>query len=108
MSLGIVLKGSRKIQGLMLDPPQREEINCTETVFEDMKNLRILIVRNTSFSREPSCLPNNLRLLDWKDYPSQSFPSGFYPRKIGAFNLSRSPLLVLEEPFKVQLLDLIM
>ncbi|KAL9296284.1 hypothetical protein ACSQ67_022180 [Phaseolus vulgaris] len=65
-----------------------------------MKNLRILIVRNTSFSREPSCLPNNLRLLDWKDYPSQSFPSGFYPRKIGAFNLSRSPLLVLEEPFK--------
>ncbi|KAK7341321.1 hypothetical protein VNO80_24247 [Phaseolus coccineus] len=92
--------GSRKIQGLMLDPPQREEINCTDTVFEKMKNLRILIVRNISFSHEPSCLPNNLRLLDWKDYPSQSFPSGFYPRKIGAFNLSRSSILVLEEPFK--------
>jgi len=89
----------------MLDPPQREEINCSDTVFEKMKNLRILIVRNTSFSHEPSCLPNNLRLLDWKNYPSQSLPSEFYPRKIGAFNLSRSPIL-LEEPFKVQVLIL--
>ncbi|WVZ03039.1 hypothetical protein V8G54_023845 [Vigna mungo] len=86
---------------LMLDPPQREEINCTDTVFAKMKNLRILIVRNMSFSHESSCLSNNLRLLDWKNYPSQSFPSEFYPRKIGAFNLSRFPVIALEEPFKL-------
>ncbi|CAJ1933837.1 unnamed protein product [Sphenostylis stenocarpa] len=100
--------GSSKIQGIMLDGHQREEeITCVvDTVFEKMKNLRILIVCNSSFSLEPSFLPNNLRLLDWK-YPSQSFPSGFYPRKIGSFNLSGSPLLVLEKPFQVQLLDLI-
>ncbi|KAL2327185.1 hypothetical protein Fmac_020612 [Flemingia macrophylla] len=92
--------GSRKIQGIMFDPPQREEINCIDTVFERMKNLRILIVYNTKFLHEPRYLPNNLRLLEWENYPSKSFPSGFYPKKIGAFYLSGSPLLVLEKSFQ--------
>nr|KYP68875.1 TMV resistance protein N [Cajanus cajan] len=92
--------GSRQIQGIMLDPPKREEINCINTVFEKMKNLRILIVHNTSFSQEPRFLPNNLRLLDWKCYPSQSFPLSFYPRKIVTINLRGCPLLVLEKPFQ--------
>uniref|UniRef100_K7N1C8 ADP-ribosyl cyclase/cyclic ADP-ribose hydrolase n=1 Tax=Glycine max TaxID=3847 RepID=K7N1C8_SOYBN len=92
--------GSSEIEGIMLDPPHRKEINCIDTVFEKMKNLRILIVRNTSFSHEPRYLPKNLRLLDWKNYPSKSLPSEFNPTKISAFN--GSPQLLLEKPFQVK------
>ena len=98
----LVLKGSDKIQGIMLDPPQREEVDWSGTAFEKMKRLRILIVRNTSFSSEPEHLPNHLRVLDWIEYPSKSFPSKFYPKKIVVFNFPRSHL-TLEEPFKVQI-----
>jgi len=40
----------------------------TNTAFEKMKNLKILIVRNATFSTGPSCLPNSLRLLDWMGF----------------------------------------
>ncbi|BAT80799.1 hypothetical protein VIGAN_03040900, partial [Vigna angularis var. angularis] len=74
--------GSDKIQGIMLDPPQQEMVKWSGTEFEKMKCLRILIVRNTSFSSEPEHLPNHLRLLDWDNYPSKSFPPKFHPKKI--------------------------
>ncbi|CAJ1971312.1 unnamed protein product [Sphenostylis stenocarpa] len=93
--------GSYKIQGIMLDPPQREKVCWSGTAFKKMKWLRILIVRNTSFSPEPQYLPNHLRVLDWEEYPSKSFPSSFHPKKIIVFNWPRSHL-ILEEPFKVQ------
>ncbi|XP_029127157.1 TMV resistance protein N isoform X2 [Cajanus cajan] len=92
--------GSGKIQGIILDPPQSEEVNCTPTVFKKMGNLRILIVRNTKFLCKRCYLPNNLKLLYWENYPSPSFPSDFYPRKIVTFHLCESPSLVLKKPFK--------
>ncbi|RDX77350.1 TMV resistance protein N, partial [Mucuna pruriens] len=64
-----------------------------------MKELRILIVRSTSFSSEPEHLPNHLRVLDWEEYPSRSFPSRFHPKKTIVFNL-RASHLTLEEQFK--------
>nr|KYP38162.1 TMV resistance protein N [Cajanus cajan] len=93
--------GSDNIQGIMLDPPQQEVVNWTGIAFEEMKWLRILIIRNTLFSCEPKHLPNHLRVLEWEEYPSESFPSKFHPKKIIIFNLPRSHL-TLEEPFKVQ------
>ena len=99
--LVLVLKGSEKIQGIMLDPPQEEKVNWSGTEFEKMKWLRILIVRNTSFSSELQHLPNHLKLLDWENYPSKSFPPKFHPKKIVVFNLPRS-CLTFQDPFKVQ------
>jgi len=96
-----VLKGSDKIQGIMLDPPQREEVEWSGTALVKMECLRILIVRNTSFSSELEHLPNYLRLLDWEECPSKSFPPKFNPENIIVLNLPRSRL-TLEEPFKVQ------
>ena len=96
-----MLKGSDKIQGIMLDPPQREEVNWSGIEFEKMKWLRILIVRNTSFSSELEHLPNYLRLLDWEECPSKCFPPKFNQKHIIVLNLPRSRL-TLEEPFKVQ------
>ncbi|CAJ1971314.1 unnamed protein product [Sphenostylis stenocarpa] len=91
--------GSKKIQGIMFDPPQREEVNWSGNAFEKMKWLRILIIRNTTFSPKPEHLPNHLRVLDWEEYPSKSFQSRFHPKKIIVFNMPRSHL-TLEGPFK--------
>ncbi|XP_029125309.1 uncharacterized protein LOC109789614 [Cajanus cajan] len=91
--------GSDNIQGIMLDPPQKEVVNWDGNAFKKMESLRILIVRNTLFSHEPNHLSNHLRVLDWEEYPSRSFPSKFHPKKIIVFNLPRSHL-TLEEPFK--------
>ncbi|KAL2318715.1 hypothetical protein Fmac_032591 [Flemingia macrophylla] len=91
--------GSGEIQGIMLDPPQREKVQWSGTAFKKMVWLRILIVRNTIFPLEPKHLPDHLRVLDWEEYPSKSFPSKFHPKKIIVFNLPRSHL-TLEEPFK--------
>ncbi|KAL9315970.1 hypothetical protein ACSQ67_016971 [Phaseolus vulgaris] len=92
--------GSDKIQGIMLDPPQREEVEWSGTALVKMECLRILIVRNTSFSSELEHLPNYLRLLDWEECPSKSFPPKFNPENIIVLNLPRSRL-TLEEPFKI-------
>ncbi|CAJ1971315.1 unnamed protein product [Sphenostylis stenocarpa] len=91
--------GSNKIQGIMLNPPQQEEVDWSGDEFEKMKWLRILIVRNTSFLVAPKHLPNHLRVLDWEEYPSKCFPSKFHPKKIVVFNLHKSHL-TFEEPFK--------
>ncbi|XP_052736644.1 disease resistance protein Roq1-like [Vigna angularis] len=91
--------GSDKIQGIKLDPPKQAEVIWSRTEFGKMKWLRILIVRNTSFSSELQHLPNHLRLLDWDNYPSKSFPQKFHPKKIVVFNLPRS-CLTFKEPFK--------
>ncbi|TKY68170.1 TMV resistance protein N [Spatholobus suberectus] len=93
--------GSNKIEGIMLDPPSHEEVcDWIDTAFEKMENLRILIIRNTTFSTAPGYLPNTLRLLDWKGYPSKSFPPRFYPHRIVDFKLPHSSLM-LEEAFQV-------
>ncbi|KAK7300192.1 hypothetical protein RJT34_11029 [Clitoria ternatea] len=85
--------GSEKIQGLMLDPPPEETpVNWNDRAFEKMKWLRILIVRNASFSTKPQHLPNHLRLLDWEEYQSNCFPRQFQPTDIIVFNLCKSHL----------------
>src|ERR1044072_7518660 len=86
---------------MMLHPPNQEKVDrWTHAAFQKMKNLRILIVRNTIFSTGPSHLPNSLRLLDWKGYPSNYFPPNFYPRRIVDFKLPHSSL-ILKKPFQV-------
>ncbi|RDY07575.1 TMV resistance protein N, partial [Mucuna pruriens] len=92
--------GSNKIEGIMLDPPCHEKVHdWIDAAFEKMENLRILIIRNTTFSTAPSYLPNTLRLLEWKGYPSKSFPPHFYPHRIVDFKLPHSSLR-LEESFQ--------
>ncbi|QHN99449.1 TMV resistance protein N [Arachis hypogaea] len=76
---------------------QCEEHDWTDTAFEKVKKLRILILRNTNLSCRTIPLPEQLRLLDWKGYPSNSIPSNL--KKIVAFSLRHSPLM-LEEPFQ--------
>ncbi|CAJ2634165.1 unnamed protein product [Trifolium pratense] len=92
--------GSDAIQGIMLEPPEyTTEVYLDDYTFEKMNRLRILIVQNITFSSEPKHLPNHLRLLDWKEYPSETFPPKFYPRNIIILNLPYSQL-TMNVPFK--------
>ncbi|XLT49685.1 hypothetical protein S245_042884, partial [Arachis hypogaea] len=86
---------NKRIEGIKL--VQCEEHNWTDNAFEKMKKLRILILRNTNLSCRIIPLPEQLRLLDWKGYPSNSIPSNL--KKIVAFSLRHSPLM-LEKPFQ--------
>ncbi|MED6218481.1 hypothetical protein PIB30_026953 [Stylosanthes scabra] len=91
-------KGNNKTEGMKLDC--YEEVKCSDNTLEMMKKLRVLIVSNGSFSSKHIRLPNTLRLVDWKGYPSTSFPpAGFNPRKIAAINLTCS-FLVLKRSYQ--------
>ncbi|TKY49757.1 TMV resistance protein N [Spatholobus suberectus] len=91
--------GTYRIQGMMVDLPDQYMVHLKHDSFKKMKNLKILIVRNGHFFGSPQHLPNNLRLLDWMEYPSSSFPSSFQPKKLVVLNLSRSHFTT-QVPFK--------
>ncbi|GAU12347.1 hypothetical protein TSUD_252980 [Trifolium subterraneum] len=100
--------GSDAIQGILFDPPgevdsegfpRKIKVDWNHIVFEKMHYLRILIVRCITFSSKPKRLPNHLRLLDWKNYPSKTLPPEFYPSKIINLNLRNSELTI-KKPFE--------
>ncbi|XP_028793760.1 TMV resistance protein N-like [Neltuma alba] len=91
--------GENDIEGIILDPPEQEEVKWNGLAFEKMDNLRILIVRNTQFLTSPKYLPNSLILLDWEGYPSMTLPPDFSPPKLVCFKLCRS-LFRFEAPFQ--------
>ncbi|KAK4259594.1 hypothetical protein QN277_005910 [Acacia crassicarpa] len=74
--------GSDKIEGIMFDPPQQEQVEWSGMSLKKMNNLRILVVRNAQFLTRPKYLPNNLRWLEWKEYPCTTLPSDFSPGKL--------------------------
>ncbi|KAK2379240.1 TMV resistance protein N [Trifolium repens] len=93
--------GSSTVEGIKLHPPKQEKVDqWAYTAFEKMKNLRILIVRNTLFLSGPNYLPNSLRLLDWKCFPSKNFPPDFYPYRIVDFKLPHCSM-ILKKPFQI-------
>ncbi|KAI4351977.1 hypothetical protein L6164_006274 [Bauhinia variegata] len=82
---------SDKIQGMFVDIPN-DPISLSDNAFQNMRNLRILILRNAQFSGSPQLLPNNLRFLDWMEYSPCS-------RKVLLYPLSNPR--PLPEPFKI-------
>jgi Leucine-rich repeat (LRR) protein len=71
-------------------------VNWCGEAFGQMKNLRILIIRNALFSSGPQILPNSLRVLDWSGYQSSSLPSSFNAKNLAILNLPESRLKCFE------------
>ncbi|XP_028768507.1 TMV resistance protein N-like [Neltuma alba] len=92
--------GTEKIEVIMLHSCKYIEVQWSGVAFEKMKNLRILIIENVHFSRGPEYLPNTLRVLDWRGYPSSSLPSDFKPRKLVILSLPECCLQIFK-PSKV-------
>ncbi|MED6223667.1 hypothetical protein PIB30_076243 [Stylosanthes scabra] len=92
--------GTDAIEGIMLDMTNlKQKVPLDAETFEKMRRLRILIVRNSQVSRAPNHLPNNLRFLDWTEYPLPSLPADFHPETLVVLNLPNS-LITMDEPFK--------
>ncbi|KAG6675548.1 hypothetical protein I3842_15G108500 [Carya illinoinensis] len=65
-----------------------------------MKNLRYFINRNARFPGSPNYLSNELRVLRWVEYPSQSLPYNFHGRKLVDLRMSDSLLKELGVGFQ--------
>lgn len=84
----------------MLSLPEKQEVKLKAEDLKKMRNLRMLIIKNAEFFGENVHLPNNLRMLDWEEYPSPCLSSDLLPEKIVMLELRRSHL-TLDKPFKV-------
>ncbi|XP_062158801.1 disease resistance protein RUN1-like [Alnus glutinosa] len=61
-----------------------------------MTRLKMFINRNACFSEKPNFLSNELRLLDWSNYPGESLPSNFCGKNLVVLTMPRSQLKELE------------
>ncbi|KAF7813415.1 TMV resistance protein N-like isoform X1 [Senna tora] len=57
--------------------------------FKKMKNLKVLIIKDVSFSSGVEYLPNSLRVLEWVGYPSPCLPADFRPKKLSVLKLKK-------------------
>ncbi|RHN65891.1 putative TIR domain, winged helix-turn-helix DNA-binding domain-containing protein [Medicago truncatula] len=85
-------KGTDTIEVIIADLRKGRKVKWCGKAFGQMKNLRILIIRNAGFSRGPQILPNSLSVLDWSGYQLSSLPSDFYPKNLVILNLPESCL----------------
>ncbi|KAG2667280.1 hypothetical protein I3760_15G106500 [Carya illinoinensis] len=82
--------GSNQIEGILIDLPKKDMICLSSEAFMKMKNLRYFINHNACFSGSPSYLSNELRVLNWVEYPSQLLPYSFHGRKLVDLRISDS------------------
>ena len=69
--------------------------------FEKMKNLKFLVIANVAICGGIDYLPNELRLLDWPEFPLSFLPSIFRPQKLIALNMPQS-WVILDKLLEVQ------
>ena len=82
-------QGTSKVKGIMvLKGVPDQQIPLNKKSFLKLNGLQILIICGDVFYGDHvDYLPNDLRLLNWKDCPLQYFPSDFYPRKLAALKM---------------------
>jgi hypothetical protein len=90
----------------LIDLPKEDLIHLNFKALKTMKRLRLFISRSARFSEELNFLSNELRLLDWPEYPEESFPSNFCGKNLIYLRMPRSRLMELEG-VQVELLLLI-
>ncbi|XP_059430104.1 disease resistance-like protein DSC1 [Corylus avellana] len=92
--------GTENIKGILVDLPERDLIQWKSDTFENMEGLRYFICRNAEFSEEPTYVPDELRVLDWIEYPLQSLPSNFHGRKLTILRICNGHFKGVKEGFK--------
>ncbi|CAK8564579.1 unnamed protein product [Lathyrus sativus] len=83
-------KETDSIEVIIGDLHKYKKVKWCGKAFGQMKNLKILILRNGRFSQCPQILPNSLTVLDWSGYQSSSLPSDFNPKNLVILNLPES------------------
>nr|XP_023922363.1 TMV resistance protein N-like [Quercus suber] len=86
--------GSGKIRGMMICTPEGAKLQLEAKSLEKMKKLKFLIVANVDICGDIEYLSNELRLLDWPEFPLSSLPSNFRPQKLIALNMPQSQVIL--------------
>ncbi|KAM7473403.1 hypothetical protein LguiB_020646 [Lonicera macranthoides] len=71
------LKGTENIEGILLNPEHLTPLEMGTKAFRKMSKLRLLEIHNTRIPKGPDHLPNELRWIDWDEYPSKYLPTTF-------------------------------
>ena len=69
--------------------------------FRNMKNLRLLIVRNARFSTNVEYLPDNLKWIKWHGFSHRFLPLSFLKKNLVGLDLRHSLIRNLGKGFKV-------
>ena len=94
-----LLQATSKIEIICLDYPifdEEEIVQWDGTAFQNMQNLKTLIIKNGNFSKGPEYLPNSLRVFEWWGYPSHCLPSDFHPKELAICKLPCSRISTTE------------
>ncbi|CAI0396282.1 unnamed protein product [Linum tenue] len=70
--------------------PVPEIVMHSSEAFSRMSNLKVLELRYVKITQGPTYLPDELRILSWTDYPSESLPPSFNPHRLFLLQLDRS------------------
>ncbi|XP_075659269.1 TMV resistance protein N-like, partial [Castanea sativa] len=93
-------KGSEKIRGIMLHPPQAIKVQLHVEAFKKMENLKFLIVDNVDICKPLEFLPHSLIFLRWCNYPFH-WPFEHFPEQLVAIEMPNScirlPKLISQE-----------
>ena len=82
----------------MLRSPERIEVSLKAKVFKRMKNLKFLI-GNVHIGEEIEYLPDELRYLEWREFPLSLSSKCCLPRQLVLLKMSESNI-ILENVFK--------
>jgi len=80
-------------------PPHKEELN-TEA-FSKMTRLRLIKICNVQLPQGLNYLSNELRMMDWCDYPLKSMPISFRPTNLVELIMPRNCIEQLPTGFAV-------
>ncbi|XP_040998907.1 TMV resistance protein N-like [Juglans microcarpa x Juglans regia] len=101
--------GTDNVEGIMMNtPPHEEQLNAN--AFSNMKRLGLLKICNVHLSAGLGYLSNELRLMEWHEYPLTSMPNNFQPHNLVELIMPRCRFEQLPKGFrnlnKLKVLDL--
>ena len=91
-------QGSNKIRSIMLLSLEQTAVSLKAKVFKGMKNLKFLI-GNVHIGKALEYLPDELRFLEWHEFPLSLSSKCYLPRQLVALKFSKSNI-ILENVFK--------
>ena len=78
-----------------------KDVDWHPEAFSKTQNLKLLIIDSFHFEHGLKHLPNDLKFLDWRKYPSKSLPSSFESTELVKLCMNCSYIEQLWEGTKV-------
>lgn len=96
-------QGTKIVEGMVLNSAlHKEDLNAI--AFSNMKRLRMIKICNVHLPQGLSFLSNELRVMEWHDYPLTFMPRHFQPNNLVELIMPRSHIKQLPKEFSVSIL----